>query len=72
MMNKQNKGTEYQSEDYGDLVLYLILKTPVLLLKSIPVWLLWNALMPQTFGLCRIDYLQAFGLTFLVYFLFFL
>lgn len=72
MMNKQNKGTEYQSGDYGDVVLYLILKIPVLFLKSIPVWLLWNALMPQIFGWCCIDYLQAFGLTFLVYFLFFL
>lgn len=69
MMNKQNKGNEY---DYGDFVLYLILKIPGLLLKSIPVWLLWNALIPQTFGLCCIDYLQAFGLTFVVYFLFFL
>ena len=67
-----NNDYEYQSGDYRDLVLYLILKSPGLLLKSIPVWLLWNALIPQTFGLCCIDYLQAFGLTFLVYFLFFL
>lgn len=71
MMNKQNKGTEYQPGDFGDVVLYLILKIPVLLLKSIPVYLLWNALMPRIFDLCRINYWQAFGATFLVYFLFF-
>ena len=32
-----NNDYEYQSGDYGDLVLYLILKIPGLLLKSIPV-----------------------------------
>lgn len=32
------------------------------LLFSVPVWLLWNWLMPEIFGLPEIGWLQAFGL----------
>lgn len=40
------------------------------LLGSVPVWLLWNCLMPVIFELPKIDYLQALGLTILCAFLF--
>lgn len=32
---------------------------------SLPVMLLWNALIPQIFGLCPISYVQSLGLTLL-------
>ena len=34
----------------------------IALLVSIPVWLLWNWLMPAIFGLKTISWLQALGL----------
>jgi hypothetical protein len=34
----------------------------IALLVSIPVWLLWNWLMPEIFGLKAISWLQALGL----------
>ena len=36
---------------------------------SIPLWLLWNWLMPHIFGLPTINILEAFGLSALVTFL---
>jgi len=30
-----------------------------------PVWLLWNWLMPELFGLCQINLFQAYGLCWL-------
>ena len=36
------------------------------LLFSIPLWLLWNWLMPHIFGLPTINILEAFGLSALV------
>ena len=35
----------------------------IALLVSIPVWLLWNWLMPAIFGLKTISWLQALGLS---------
>jgi hypothetical protein len=40
------------------------------LLASIPVWLLWNWLMPEIFGLKTISYWQALGLAILCSMLF--
>lgn len=40
----------------------LALVAVIALLTSIPVWLLWNWLMPAIFGLKSISFLQALGL----------
>ena len=32
---------------------------------AIPVWLLWNWLMPMIFGLTKLNLIQAWGVTFL-------
>ena len=39
------------------------------LILSIPLWLLWNWLMPHIFGLPTINILEAFGLSALITFL---
>ena len=39
-------------------------------LFAIPVWLLWNWLMPVIFGVTKITLLQAWGVTFLTSLLF--
>lgn len=35
------------------------------LIFAIPVWLLWNWLMPMIFGLTKLTLVQAWGVTFL-------
>ena len=40
------------------------------LLSGIPVWLLWNAIIPQIFGLPEITFWQALGLSVLCALLF--
>lgn len=40
------------------------------LLSAIPVWLLWNAVIPSIFGLPSIGFWQALGLSLLCAFLF--
>ncbi len=35
------------------------------LLMTIPVWLLWNAVMPDIFGVPAISFWQAMGVSFL-------
>ena len=40
------------------------------LLYAIPLMLLWNWLMPEIFGLIKINLWQAFGLLLLMWFLF--
>ena len=42
-----------------------ILATVLALITSIPLWLLWNVLMPEIFGLKAITWIQAVGLSFL-------
>lgn len=37
---------------------------------ALPVWLLWNALMPDLFALKHISFMQAWGLALLCSFLF--
>lgn len=51
----------------GNIILSLILSAT---LMSLPVWLLWNWLMPQLFGLPVVTWLQAWGLMALSAFLF--
>ena len=48
----------------GALAIIIFLATGLFL--SIPLWLLWNWLMPYIFGLPTINVLQAFGLTILI------
>ena len=48
----------------GALGLLVFLCTGLFL--SIPVWLLWNWLMPYIFGLPTLNILQTFGLTILI------
>lgn len=44
---------------FGILLLALVLIFGLALLFAIPVWLLWNALMPDIFGLPSISFWQA-------------
>lgn len=39
-------------------------------LLALPVMLLWNMVMPDVFGLCKIDFLQALWISLLCKFLF--
>lgn len=48
----------------------LALTVVIALLVSVPVWLLWNWLMPQIFGLKTISWMQALGLSVLCSMLF--
>lgn len=52
-------------------VAYVILKLFFFaIFMAIPTMLLWNWLMPDIFGLCKIDYFQSCGLLLLTSFLF--
>jgi hypothetical protein len=48
----------------------MLVSVTVATLMSIPVWLLWNWLMPEIFGLKTITIIQAFGVSVLSAFLF--
>lgn len=53
-------------EKLGGVVLTIVLvSTVVALLLGLPVMLLWNALMPDIFGLPTISFWQAIGLNIL-------
>ncbi len=43
----------------------IVLAFVIALISAIPVWLLWNWLMPLLFGLKTVTFLQAWGLSFL-------
>lgn len=51
-------------------VLFVVMVVAFSALFSLPVWLLWNWLMPAIFGLTKITWLQAWGLMLLCGFLF--
>ena len=51
-------------------VAFVALIFGISLVFSIPVWLLWNWLMPVIFGLKPLTLIQAWGLTFLCSILF--
>ena len=48
----------------GALAIIIFLATGLFL--SIPLWLLWNWLMPYIFGLPKLNILQTFGLSVLI------
>lgn len=52
------------------ILVALLLIFGVSVLFAIPVWLLWNWLMPIIFGATKVSLLQAWGLTFLCSLLF--
>ncbi len=54
----------------GLLVWAVVLMVGVSLLASLPVWLLWNWLVPSVFGLRAISWMEALGLLVLVSILF--
>jgi hypothetical protein len=49
----------------GAAVGFLLVGAAIALFISIPVWLLWNWLVPVIFGLTKITLLQALGLVML-------
>jgi len=61
---------KYQLLIYWDLIKIGLIGLSVFagvgLVLSIPLWLLWNWLMPYIFGLPTINIFQAFGLSVLV------
>ncbi|MFR1685785.1 MAG: hypothetical protein ACLSVX_01230 [Massilimicrobiota timonensis] len=57
-------------EKLGYAVLIIILLVFFALLTGIPVYFLWNWLMPEIFGLTEITLLQAIGLSLLCSLLF--
>ena len=46
----------------GAIGLVIIIVAGIAVVMSLPVWLLWNWLMPAIFGLKQITWLQALGL----------
>ena len=58
----------------GDFIIYLLLTIAYIailaLIFSLPIMWLWNWIMPAIFGLVKITWLQAFGLSVLSGFLF--
>ena len=49
----------------GILVVAMIVFIGIDFILAIPTMYLWNWLMPKIFGLCKIGYWQAFGLSLL-------
>jgi hypothetical protein len=58
------------SEVIGLVVLAIIVSLAVAFISAFPVMLLWNALMPDLFGLAQIGFMQALGLSILCSILF--
>ena len=52
-------------EIIGGIFAIILMITVVAVLTAVPVMLLWNWLMPVIFGLRRITFLQALGLSLL-------
>lgn len=52
------------------ILVALLLIFGISVLFAIPVWLLWNWLMPAIFGITKISIWQAWGVTFLTSLLF--
>lgn len=55
--------TEEIAKVIGMILLAAIAGIGLGLLTAIPVWLLWNALMPELFGLKALTFWQALGLS---------
>lgn len=66
LFKTNNNMTKYILIGFGFVAALVVLAA----LFSIPVWLLWNWLVPEIFGLKTITWLQAWGLMVLCSFLF--
>ena len=59
----------YSEKTIGGIIIAFILTIAIAfglsVVLTIPVWLLWNWLMPVVFGITKVTLLQAWGLTFL-------
>lgn len=51
---------------FGGIFSMLVIAT----IRAVIVWLLWNALMPELFGLTTVTIWQSIGMTWLLSFLF--
>jgi len=49
----------------GTVFLALLIAFGLSIVFAIPVWLLWNWLMPLIFGVTKLTLIQAWGVTFL-------
>lgn len=58
------------AEIVGKVTLTVLALVGLALLFTVPVWLLWNWLMPTIFGLPQISIFQTLGLLLLIGFLF--
>jgi hypothetical protein len=49
-------------DKYKDTAITILSSVAALAVVSLPVWFMWNWLIPTIFGLPYIDYLEAWGL----------
>ena len=49
----------------GTVFLALLIAFGLSIVLAIPIWLLWNWLMPLIFGVTKLTLIQAWGVTFL-------
>ena len=49
-------------DKYKDTAITILSSVAALAVVSLPVWFMWNWLVPNIFGLPYIDYLEALGL----------
>jgi len=49
-------------DKYKDTAITILSSVAALAVVSLPVWFMWNWLIPNIFGLPYIDYLEALGL----------
>ena len=72
--NEKKKKKYLHMSDFGETLSYvvgfLVLCFLLGLLMSLPVMWLWNWLMPMIFGLCRLTWIQAWGVSVLCSLLF--
>ena len=50
-------------EGIKDTAITILSTVAAIAIISIPVWLFWNWLFPNIFGLPYIDYVESFGIT---------
>lgn len=64
------EGLEKVGKALGVVLLTIILVGFIAILEGIPVYFIWNWLMPEIFGLTKITFTQAVGIAFLCRLLF--
>ncbi len=51
---------------YHAIIVFLLLTLAYVFVLSLPIYFLWNWLMPSLFHLPKIEYLQCIGLLFII------